>query len=77
MAFQECPQCKRMVGVRGGKIATHYPISGIVPPLLDDPTRPIFLMHKGKKQCALSGKPFYQSALSEHEKDILGPTTFD
>jgi len=76
MAFQACPQCGRMVGVREGKIATHYPIGGIVPPLLDDPTRPIFLT-KSKERCGSSGKPFFQSTLTAYEKDILGPTTFD
>jgi len=75
MDFQTCPECKRMVGVRGGKIDPHYLTGGVMPSLLEDPNEPQLM--KSKKQCASSGKPFLQSALSVHEKDILGPTTFD
>jgi hypothetical protein len=64
-----------MVGVRGGKIDPHYLTGGIVPSLLEDPNEPQLM--KSKKRCGLSGKPFLQSSLSTHEKDILGTTTFN
>jgi len=62
-----------MVGVRGGKIDPHYLTGGIMPSLLNDPNEPELM--KSKKQCVLSGKPFLQSSLSTHERDILGPIT--
>jgi len=82
MDFQTCPQCQRMVGVRGGKIDIHYIEGGIVPPLIDtfeSEFSTILRKSKGssKKRCALSEKPFLQSSLSTHEKDILGPNTLN
>ena len=75
MDFQTCPDCKRMVGVRGWKIDPHYLTGGVMPSLLEDPNEPQLM--KSKKQCASSGKPFLQSNLTAHERDILGPTTFN
>ena len=74
MDFQTCPECKRMVGVRGGKIDHHYLIGGIMPSLLEDPNEPQLM--KSKKQCASSGKPFIQSNLTAHERDITKPEAF-
>ena len=69
MDFQTCPECQRMVVVRGGKIDRHYLTGGIMPSLLEDPNEPQLM--KSKKQCASSGKPFLQSNLTAHERDII------
>ena len=69
ITFHECPHCNRMVGVRNGNIDMHYVKGGAVLPLLTTPEET--LLSKGKVRCAFSGKPYNQSALSAHERDII------
>jgi|TARA_R110000824_G_scaffold52052_6_gene144686 hypothetical protein len=69
--FNNCPECGRMVGIRGGKVDIHYIAGGIMPSLLDDPNEPQLI--KSKPRCGSSGKPFVQSSITARERDITKP----